>query len=157
MWNRVDCHSPFDLRCARLFRTRLTSVGQHRQNPSAEEFMRRIASLSIILFLTAIVFAQSDVVAPNENLVAEGIPKIPASLAESVGRYSEFRNGFFESWNPVKREMLIGTRFGDTNQVHRVLFPGGARTQLTFFPDRVSGAAYQPVDGESFLFGKDVG
>jgi dipeptidyl aminopeptidase/acylaminoacyl peptidase len=124
--------------------------------------MKRISTLSvtllsIALILTAIAFAQSDVVAPNENLVAEGIPKIPASLAESVGRYSEFRYGLFASWSPVKREMLIGTRFGDTNQMHRVLFPGGARTQLTFFPDRVTGAAYQPVDGESFLFGKDVG
>ena len=53
--------------------------------------------------------------------------------------------------------MLIETRFGDTSQVHQVKFPGGARTQLTFFPDRIAGAAYQPVNGDSFLFLKDVG
>ena len=35
--------------------------------------------------------------------------------------------------------------------------PGGARTQLTFFPDRIAGARYQPVNGDSFLFVKDVG
>jgi len=119
--------------------------------------MRRICILTLVTFLAVSAFAQSGEVAPNENLVAEGIPKIPVSLAESVGRYSEFRNGFFTSWNPVKREMLIETRFGDTNQVHQVKFPGGARTQLTFFPDRVAGAAFQPVNGESFLFGKDIG
>jgi dipeptidyl aminopeptidase/acylaminoacyl peptidase len=122
-----------------------------------EEAMKRICHLVAVVFLTILVFAQSDEITPNENLVAEGIPKIPAALAESVGRYSEFRSGFFASWHPARREMLIETRFGDTNQVHLVKFPGGARTQLTFFPDRIAGAAYQPVNGESFLFAKDVG
>ena len=119
--------------------------------------MKRFFHLLAVLFLSSACFAQTDVITPNENLVAEGIPKIPASLAESVGRYSEFRNGFFASWHPTRREMLIETRFADTNQVHLVKFPGGARTQLTFFPDRIAGAQYQPVNGESFVFGKDVG
>jgi dipeptidyl aminopeptidase/acylaminoacyl peptidase len=110
-----------------------------------------------VVLLAALAFAQNDEVVPNENLVVEGIPKIPASLAESVGRYSEFRSAGFTSWHPTKREMLIETRFGDTYQVHQVKFPGGARTQLTFFPDRVAGAIYEPVKGESFLFVKDVG
>jgi dipeptidyl aminopeptidase/acylaminoacyl peptidase len=116
--------------------------------------------IAVVLFvaaLGAVVFAQSDEIVPNENLVAEGIPKIPTSLAESVGRYSEFRSAFFASWHPTRREMLIETRFADTNQVHQVKVPGGARTQLTFFPDRVASAAYQPVNGESFMFSKDVG
>src|SRR6202162_5975884 len=127
--------------------------------------MKRSSSLSVSLFLHAIAvvlfatlaFSQSDEVAPNENLVVEGIPKISVSLAEEVGRYSEFRSADFTSWHPMKREMLIETRFADTAQVHHVKFPGGARTQLTFFPDRVAGALYQPVNGESFLFVKDVG
>ncbi len=34
--------------------------------------------------------------------------------------------------------------------------PGGARTQLTFFPDRVAGAAYHPHAGDYFVFSKDV-
>jgi len=112
--------------------------------------------LALLLFAT-LAIAQSDVVVPNENLVVEGVPKIPASLAESVGRYSEFRSAGFVSWHPMKREMLIETRFADTAQVHQVKFPGGARTQLTFFSDRVANALYQPVNGESFLFMKDVG
>ena len=119
--------------------------------------MKGLFRFIIVMFLSALALAQSDTVAPNENLVAEGIPKISASLAESVGRYTDFRNAFFASWNPTRREMLITTRFADTNQVHQVKFPGGARTQLTFFPDRVSSAAYEPVHGETFLFSKDVG
>jgi dipeptidyl aminopeptidase/acylaminoacyl peptidase len=110
-----------------------------------------------VAILSTVAFAQSGEVVPNENLVADGIPKIPAALAESVGRYSEFRAAAFSSWHPGRREMLIETRFGDTYQVHLVKSPGGARTQLTFFPDRVAGAIYEPVKGDSFLFGKDVG
>lgn len=119
--------------------------------------MRRFFPVLAMLALTTITLAQSGEIVPNENLVAEGIPKIPASLADSVGRYSEFRTGTFASWHPTKREMLIETRFGDTAQVHQVKFPGGARTQLTFFPDRIAGAAYQPVNGDSFVFLKDIG
>jgi dipeptidyl aminopeptidase/acylaminoacyl peptidase len=115
------------------------------------------AAVFVALVFNAVALAQSDEIVPNENLVAEGIPKIPASLAESVGRYSEFRSAFFSSWHPTRREMLIETRFADTNQVHLVKSPSGARTQLTFFPDRVAEAAYQPVNGDSFMFVKDVG
>jgi dipeptidyl aminopeptidase/acylaminoacyl peptidase len=118
---------------------------------------RSLLPLLTVLLFAALAQAQSDQVLPNENLVVEGIPKIPASLAETVGRYSEFRTADFASWHPGRREMLIETRFGDTAQVHQVKFPGGARTQLTFFPDRVAGAAYQPGNGDSFLFMKDVG
>ena len=63
----------------------------------------------------------------------------------------------FQDWHPGKAEMLIATRFGDTNQVHRVVMPGGARTQLTFFPDRIDGASYEPTKGEFFIFTKGAG
>jgi dipeptidyl aminopeptidase/acylaminoacyl peptidase len=119
--------------------------------------MRRLMCVVAVLVLSLPAWGQDGEIVPNENLVAEGIPKIPASLAESVARYSEVRSAFLASWHPTRREMLIETRFADTNQVHQVKFPGGARTQLTFFPDRIAGAWYQPVNGDSFLFGKDIG
>ncbi|HEY7514959.1 MAG TPA: S9 family peptidase, partial [Vicinamibacteria bacterium] len=108
--------------------------------------------------LGASLYAQSGDIAPNENLLADGIPPIPSSVAEAVGRYADFRAASFQAWNPAKREMLVLTRFGDTNQVHRVKMPGGDRTQLTFFPDRVSGASFPPAGrGDFFVFSKDVG
>ncbi len=119
--------------------------------------MKRVFHFPAVVVLSLAAFAQSNEIVPNENLVAEGIPKIPASLAEAVGRYSEVRHAFFASWHPLRREMLIETRFADTYQVHAVKSPGGARTQLTFFPDRVGGAWYEPVHGDSFLFSKDIG
>jgi dipeptidyl aminopeptidase/acylaminoacyl peptidase len=116
-----------------------------------------LAILFSAIFFTAFALAQNEEIAPNENLVAEGIPKIPTAIAETASRYADYRADVFESWHPTKREVLIETRFSDTYQVHQVKFPGGARSQLTFFPDRIAGAEYQPVNGESFLFSKDVG
>src|SRR3954471_1407400 len=99
----------------------------------------------------------ADTVAPPDSLVAENIPPIPASVAESVGRYTEFRAAQFRSWHPTRREMLIRTRFADTMQVHRVRMPLGARQQVTFFPDSVASATFQPTSGDYFIFNKDVG
>ncbi len=114
--------------------------------------------LLVAAFLQAApLLAQSPEIVPNENLVVEGIPKIPGSIAEAVARYTELRSASFVGWHPVNREMLILTRFGDSNQVHEVKRPGGARTQLTFFADRVGGASYGPKNGVSFVLSKDVG
>ncbi|HEX9425780.1 MAG TPA: prolyl oligopeptidase family serine peptidase, partial [Pyrinomonadaceae bacterium] len=82
---------------------------------------------------------------------------IPASLVEDVRRYTEFRAAGLSSWHPTRREMLISTRFGDTNQIHLVKFPGGDRRQITFFPERAGGASYQPTTGDYFIFNRDVG
>ena len=111
----------------------------------------------LVLAAAATTGAQPADIAPNENLVVDGVPKIPATVAETVGRYTEFRAAGLAAWHPVRREILITTRFGDTNQVHRVRMPAGDRTQLTFFPDRVAGVSYEPVRGDFFLFGKDKG
>ena len=61
---------------------------------------------------------RAAVVAPGENLVVEGVPPIPASLADEVGRYTEFRSAGFSSWHPTRHEMLIATRFGNVTQAH---------------------------------------
>jgi len=85
------------------------------------------------------VMAQTALIRPNENLVAEGIPEIPAVLAEKVQRYTESRSASFAAWHPQRREMLISTRFGNTPQIHEVRLPGGARRQLTFYAEPVGG------------------
>jgi len=41
----------------------------------------------------------------HENLIVEGVPPIPQSLAEQADRYTTFRSAFFASWHPTKREM----------------------------------------------------
>ena len=124
--------------------------------------MRRSIRFSVvILFSAAIlagaVLAQNSILVPADNLVTEGISPIPASLVEDVRRYTEFRAAGLSSWHPTRREMLIATRFGETNQIHLVKFPGGDRRQITFFPERAGGASYQPTTGDYFIFNRDVG
>jgi dipeptidyl aminopeptidase/acylaminoacyl peptidase len=119
--------------------------------------------VSLVLMVPLAALAQqaaaqpaATVVTPGDNLVLENIPPIPAKIAEDTARYGESRSATLFSWHPTRREILIGTRFGDTNQVHAVAMPGGARHQVTFFPDRIASAQYLP-DGKSFLFQKDAG
>jgi len=95
-------------------------------------------------------------VTPGDNFVLENIPPIPLKIAEDTARYGNSRPSTLFDWHPKSREILIGTRFADTMQVHAVAMPGGARRQLTFFPDRVSSAKFLP-DGLSLIIQKDVG
>ena len=86
--------------------------------------------------------------------VVDGVPPVPAAVAETAGRYGEFRAATLADWHPDGKAMLILTRFGDTNQVHLVKTPGGARTQLTFFPDRVESARFDPIHGDYVVLHK---
>lgn len=109
-------------------------------------------------FALALAFTVSvsiPILQPGDNLTTENIPPVPVSLAEQVDRYTQFRTASLTSWHPTRREMLISTRFGDTSQVHQVAQPLGTRYQLTFFPERVSRARYQPTQGDYFVFSKD--
>lgn len=101
--------------------------------------------------------AQTPTIHPTENLVVEGIPAIPATIADEVRKYTEARGAGLLDWHPTQHEMLISTRFGNSNQVHRVVQPLGARSQLTFFNEPVGGAVYEPTAGRYFVFSKDTG
>ncbi|HSH37584.1 MAG TPA: alpha/beta fold hydrolase [Chthoniobacterales bacterium] len=122
--------------------------------PRAVSFL--VVAATSLLAINAVAQEQKTI-KPSDNLVVDGIPPIPAEITEKVGRYTEARAAVFADWHPTKPEMLIGTRFGDTAQVHVVNQPGGARTQLTFFPDRVDSAYYDPTKGDSFIFTKGAG
>jgi len=119
--------------------------------------MKNLVRAVLIIFLTTVALPQAGEIVPNESLVVEGVPKIPAALAEDADRYTNFRGASLDSWDPRQREMLISTRFADTNQIHLVKMPGGERTQLTFYPDRVATAEYSPARSNFVVFSKDVG
>ena len=118
---------------------------------------RSAALLALALTAPAAAQQPQPVIAPNENLVVDGVPPIPASLAAEVRRYTESRGAGLADWHPTRREILIATRFANTAQIHRVAMPLGARTQLTFFDEPVGGASYEPRTGRYFLFTRDVG
>lgn len=119
----------------------------------------RICGIQALLI--ASLFAENslaaEVLEPAENLVVDGIPAIPTALVDDVSRYTESRSATMLDWHPTQRALLIATRFGNTNQVHLVTSPGGARTQLTFFREPVGNAAFDPREGKFLLLARDVG
>ena len=134
-------------------------------NPHRSDYALRVMHIArhlvvvllLVLASPPLRAAEPQTIPPDENLVVDGIPPIPAELVDQVGRYTEARAAGFAAWHPTLPEMLILTRFADTNQVHVVAQPGGARTQLTFFPDRILSATVSPTKGDYFIFTKSAG
>ncbi len=89
------------------------------------------------------------------NIVYDGAPPTPPALQAALAPYYNARSAVFEDWLP-DGSMLIATRFGDTNQIHRVASPGAARTQLTFFSEPISVARVRPGTS-TYLYPRDVG
>ena len=118
---------------------------------------RLLLFLARMLLAAVYASAQEAVFAPPENLIVDGVPQIPASLVETAGRYGSFRSANLADWHPVKREMLIATRFAETPQLHLVKMPEGARQQLTFFADSVGAGRFHPNGGDYIVFAKDIG
>ena len=112
---------------------------------------------AVILLVLPASHCQEPVLSTPETIVADGVPKIPSVLAEAAGRYGENRSASAADWHPLRRELLIGTRFGNTYQAHLVKMPGGARQQLTFFSEPVYGGRFQPTRGDYMVFRKDTG
>ncbi|MBL8000435.1 MAG: S9 family peptidase, partial [Flavobacteriales bacterium] len=113
-----------------------------------------LLATALLLAATA-THAQTGSIPVRDNLTVEGIPPLPLSLVGEVRAYTEARGAGLADWHPLRREMLITTRFGNSNQFHYVKFPGGDRRQLTFFEEPVGGASFEPKEGRYFLFTKD--
>lgn len=97
--------------------------------------------------------------APNSNLLIQGIPPIPQRLVEQVERYTDFRGHSFVDWHPHKREMLVSHRKAgaSTNQLFRLSSPLDAGQQLTDGPEPVSEASYEPREGRYIVFERSAG
>lgn len=112
----------------------------------------------LFCLLGSVAYAQDkNVITPGANLIADGIPALPASLQGELKNYTESRSAGFAAWHPKKKEMIISTRFGNVPQLHMVSMPLGDRKQLTFFDEPVGDATFEPINGDYFLFTKDIG
>lgn len=92
----------------------------------------------------------------NGNLVMEDVPEIPRSVVADLNRYQNVRSAGFLDWSLDGKGIYVSTRFGDVSQVHYVDHPGGARRQITFFDEPVSGLQRQP-NGTRTVFTMDAG
>src|SRR6266436_2450768 len=98
--------------------------------------------LALILVVASSVGAQDAAVAPPENIVAAGVPAIPAALAETAGRYKDNRAAFAPSWHPQRRELLISTRFANTYQTHLSKCPAVPDSNSRFSRNPFMGARF---------------
>ena len=90
------------------------------------------------------------------NLVLQGVPELPSALRAELARYQNTRSARFLGW--LGDGALIGTRFGNTTQLHRVDTPLGMRRQITFFDEPVRDATVNPNPAyNGFVYVKDVG
>ncbi len=122
--------------------------------------MRRLIAISLAAVLVACATPSTDaVLAPNSNLLAQGIPPIPMSLVERVARYTDFRGHSFVEWHPQKTEMLIAHRkAGDnTPQIYRLAQAMGTPEQLTEGSDPVTNASWEPREGRYVVFERSQG
>jgi dipeptidyl aminopeptidase/acylaminoacyl peptidase len=105
------------------------------------------------------VAAAQELLAPNANLRAEGIPPIPAALVKQVGAYTEFRGHGFVDWHPGKREMLVRHRSREANVAHIYLQrePGGALEKVLDFAEPVGAASFEPRRGRYLVYTLDAG
>ena len=85
--------------------------------------------------------------AGSPNLLASGVPDIPAGLKARLGQYLNARAATLADVAPDGGSVLISTRFANTAQLHLVAGPGADRRQLTFFDEPVGGGKFLPSAG----------
>lgn len=122
---------------------------------------------AVLLNLTCTIFAPAAAaqaaMLPVErqevgNRISENIPEIPAELVDRLNRYQNTRGASVSGWTKDGC-LLVGTRFAETSQVHRVCQPLGMREQLTFYPEPVGRVVPMPgaASRDGFVFTKDKG
>jgi dipeptidyl aminopeptidase/acylaminoacyl peptidase len=129
-----------------------------------QNLSRALAALLPACFLLSALAAQAQQPPPGlpshqerGNLILEGVPAADPAMAARLQRYQHSRQASFLDWL-ADGSMLVATRFGEVEQVHRVTSPLGMREQLTFSPEPVSVArAPRAGSGNGFVFLKDQG
>lgn len=104
------------------------------------------ALLAGLVCTTSLAFAADPELrlANNGNLVMQDVPEIPAEIVNDLNRFQNVRSGSFRAWTADGQGIYIATRFGDTDQLHRVDMPGGARHQLTFYSEPLGSVTTRP-------------
>ncbi|MGI8931678.1 MAG: S9 family peptidase [Sphingomicrobium sp.] len=105
--------------------------------------------------LTGAAFPATAEVAKPAALTADGVPAVPDALAATSRPYMEARSAGFGGWNARDRSMLISTRFGNVNQLHRVAGPMMDRRQISFEVEPLGGS-WSPT-GDTLVVTKDNG
>lgn len=88
------------------------------------------------------------------NLVLENVPAPDPQLSDRLDAWQAIRGASFIDFLP-DGGMLVSTRFGEVEQLHRVAGPGQDRQQLTFYREPVTGARVARGEPHGVAFLKD--
>ncbi|HEV8486988.1 MAG TPA: prolyl oligopeptidase family serine peptidase [Blastocatellia bacterium] len=114
---------------------------------------------SVVLVITSLfasqVTPQTIEILPGDNIIAEGIPKIPALLRMSVNRYRSFYSSSLLGWDPIKRAVIISKYQLSSLQAAVVTAPGESPAFFSRFPEGIRYIYYHP-GGKYFIYRKDV-
>ena len=88
---------------------------------------------------------------------AKEVPVVPAEIFAKLAQYQSVRGAAFRGFAPDGTGILIGTRFGNSSQLHRVYEPGGRREQITFHDEPVSGGFLPKATDGAILMLMDAG
>ena len=111
-------------------------------------------SLAIVLFANLSVAGQSDAISPGDSLVVDGIPKIPASLAQKVNRYTNAYGFRLAGWDSTNREVLLKNLAGSETWILRATV-GGSPKLVSLIPTGVYDLYYQP-QAKYLVYNRDV-
>ena len=114
------------------------------------------AVLVALVTLPGVALAAEERLPIPKNIETRNVPALSPALGQRLQRYSNARGAGLYGWQGD--ELLIGTRFGETSQLHRVSQPLGYREQLTFLSEPLGGV-YLPRRGatDTAIISWDVG
>jgi dipeptidyl aminopeptidase/acylaminoacyl peptidase len=85
------------------------------------------------------------------DAASEAVPDAARDAALALRRFQQERAARFIDWL-ADGSLLIATRFGDTQQIHRLRAPLGMREQLSFGDGDVLNAAARPFASDAFVY-----
>ena len=112
-------------------------------------------ALFFCLLLALQVVAQSEEIAPNANLETQGIPRVPASLAPQVKRYTGAYGLPLAGWNNTKREVLL-KGISSASWVSRLTAPGATPQTWLYWQEPNFYDFYFQPQGKYLVYNRDV-
>lgn len=122
--------------------------------------VKRLCSSAIgfLLVLHGVGIAETlKTISPPAQVVVQGIPPIPESLAQEVIKYTEFSGHDFAGWHPLGEGMLVVHRSPQSKvrQVFMLREPMAELQPLTEGRDPVAFASFEPKRAQYLVFGRD--
>ena len=111
----------------------------------------------LLLVICPVILAQGDHITPGDNLVVEGIPQIPASLAQTIRRYTRAYGLPLAGWDTRKHQVWLKNLTGSSASLYCVEAPGSTAQPFTYLPVGGVYDLYPAPQGRYLIYNSDAG